>query len=166
MRTARAVPTPWLCRKTIDLPDDLLLGPGVRYALRTNRADARHLAKPVRFGLDDVEDPLPKGLDHLLGVARSDAPDHAGAQVFLDPVDRTRRRGLDKARPELPTVGAIVDPFAGCGDPLAGRDDGGVADHGHQIAMSARLRPEHAEAVLGVVESDPLEKACENFLSR
>src|SRR5208283_1170380 len=116
-----------------DLPDDLLLGPGVRDALGPNRANARHLAKPFGFSLDDVEDPLPEGLDHLLGVDRSDAADHAGAQVFLDSVDRTWRRGLEKARPELLTVGAIVDPFAGCGDPLPGRDDGGVADDGHQI---------------------------------
>src|SRR5208283_3248778 len=57
---------------------------------------------------------------------------HAGAQVFLDPVDRTWRRGLEKPRPELLTVDAIVDPFAGCGDPLASRDDGGVADHGYR----------------------------------
>jgi hypothetical protein len=35
-------------------------------------------------------------------------------------------RGLEKSRLELLTVGAIVDPFAGCGDPLAGRDDGGA----------------------------------------
>jgi hypothetical protein len=47
---------------------------------------------------------------------------------------------------------AIVDPFAGCGDPLAGGDDGSVADDGHQVAVPARLRPEHTEAVLGVVE--------------
>jgi hypothetical protein len=41
----------------------------------------------------------------------------------------------------------------------------GVADDGHQIAMAARLRPEHAEAVLGVVEGNPLDKAGEYFLS-
>ena len=70
-----------------DLPDDLLLGPGVRDALGSNRADARHLAKPIGLGLDDVEDLLPEGLDHLLGVDRSDAPDHPGAEIFLDPVD-------------------------------------------------------------------------------
>ena len=149
-----------------DLPDDLLLGPGVGDALGPNRANARHLAKPIGFGLDDIEDFLSEGLDHLPGVDRPDAPDHAGAQVFFDPVDRTRRRGLEKAGPELLTVGAIVDPFAGRGDPLAGGNDGGMADEGHQIAVSARLRPEHAEAVLGVVEGDPLSEACENFLSR
>ena len=41
-----------------------------------------------------------------------------------------------------------------------------MAHDGHQIAVSARLRPEHAEAVLGVVEGDPLDEAGENFLSR
>ena len=70
-----------------DLSDDLLLGPGVRDPFGPNRADARHLAKPIRLGLDDVEDLLTKGLDHLLGVDRPDAPDHPGAQIFLDPVD-------------------------------------------------------------------------------
>jgi acetolactate synthase regulatory subunit len=39
-----------------------------------------------------------------------------------------------------------------------------MADNSHQIAVSARFRPEHAEAVLGVVESDPLNEARENFL--
>ena len=70
-----------------DLPDDLLLGPGVRDPLGPNCADARHLAKPIGLGLDDVEDLLPEGLDHLLGIDRSDAPDHPGAEIFLDPVD-------------------------------------------------------------------------------
>jgi hypothetical protein len=38
-------------------------------------------------------------------------------------------------------------------------------DDGHQIAVAARLRPENAEAVLAIVEGDPLHKARENFLS-
>ena len=119
-----------------------------------------------RFGLDDVEDLLAKGLDHLLGVDRPDAADHAGAEIFLDAVDGRRRGGADEARLELLAMGAIVDPFARCGDPLAGGDDGGVADDGHQIAMAARLRPQNAEAVLAVVEGDPLDEASQNFLGR
>ena len=95
-----------------NLPDDLLLRPGVRDPFGPNRADACDLAKPVGVGLNDVENLLTEGLDHLLGIDRPDAADHPGAQVFLDPIDRTWRRGLEKARPELLTVGAIVDPFA------------------------------------------------------
>ena len=53
-------------------------------------------------------------------------------------------------------MGAVVDPFAGRGDPLARRDGRGVADDRHQIAVSARLGPENTEAVLGVLEGDPL----------
>ena len=78
---------PMAVQEDHDLPDDLLLGPGVRDAFRPNRADARHLAKPIGLGLDDVEDLVSKGLDHLLSVDRADAPDHPGAQIFLDPVD-------------------------------------------------------------------------------
>ena len=70
-----------------DLPDDLLLGPGVRDPFGSNRADARDLTKPIGLGLDDVEDLLPEGFDHLLGVDRPDAADHPGAEIFLDPVD-------------------------------------------------------------------------------
>ena len=41
-----------------------------------------------------------------------------------------------------------------------------MADDGHQIAVSACLRPQNAEAVFGVVESDPLDEAGKNFLAR
>ena len=41
-----------------------------------------------------------------------------------------------------------------------------MAHYGHQIAVTTRLCPEHAEAILGVVEGDPLDQACENFLGR
>ena len=39
-----------------------------------------------------------------------------------------------------------------------------MADDGHQIAMAARFRPDHAEAVLGIVEGDALDEAGEHFL--
>ena len=73
---------------------------------------------------------------------------------------------LQKPRLELLAMGAVVDPFARRRDPLAGGDRRGVADDGHQIAMSACLRPQNAEAVLGVVEGDPLDEAGEHFLGR
>jgi hypothetical protein len=45
-----------------DLPNDLLLGPSVREPLGSNCADARHLAKPIGLGLDDVEGLRTEGL--------------------------------------------------------------------------------------------------------
>jgi hypothetical protein len=62
-------------------------------------------------------------------------------------------------------VGAIIDPFARCGDPFAGGDYRRVANDRHQIAVPPRLRPENAKAVLAIVEGDPLHKGRENFLS-
>jgi hypothetical protein len=41
-----------------------------------------------------------------------------------------------------------------------------MPDDGHQIAMATRLRPENAEAVLGVVEGDTLDEAGEHLLGR
>ena len=149
-----------------DLAHDLLLGPGVRDPLGTHRADARHLAQPLGFRLYRVEHLLPEGPDQLLGVDRADATDHAGAEIFLDAVDRCRRRGLQKPGLELLAMGAVVDPFAGRGDPFAGGDRCRVTDDRHLIAVSARLCPENAKAVLGVVEGDPLDQTGEHFLGR
>ena len=70
-----------------DLPDDLLLGPGVRDPFGPHRSDPRHLTESIGLGLDDVEDLLPEGLDHLLRIDRADAADHPRAQILLDPVD-------------------------------------------------------------------------------
>ena len=70
-----------------DLSDDLLLRPGVRNTLGPHHSDPDDLSKAIGLSLDDVEDLVSKGLDHLLGVDRADAADHPGAQIFLDPVD-------------------------------------------------------------------------------
>ena len=61
-------------------------------------------------------------------------------------------------------MGAVIDPFARGRDPLAGRNGCGMADHGHDITMPARLGPQNAEAVLGVVVGDALDEAGQHFL--
>ena len=69
-----------------------------------------------------------------------------------------------KRRFELLAVGAVVDPFARGGDPLAGRNGRGMADDGHDITMPARLGAQNAEAILGVVIGDALDQAGQHFL--
>ena len=54
----------------------------------------------------------------------------------------------------------------GGGDPLTGGDRRRVADDGHQVAMSACLRPENAEAILGVVERDAFNETRQNLPDR
>jgi hypothetical protein len=39
-----------------------------------------------------------------------------------------------------------------------------MADNGHDITMSARLRSQNAEAVLGIMVRDPLDETGKNFL--
>src|ERR1700726_2525451 len=63
-------------------------------------------------------------------------------------------------------MGAVVSPFAGCRDPLASRDGGGVADDRDKIAVPACLCPENAETVLVIMEGDALYKARQHFLGR
>ena len=140
-----------------DLADDLLLGPGVGDPLRPHLPDAGHLAQAFRLGLDDVEHLLAERADQLAGINRTDAPDHARAEILLDALDRRRGGGADEARPELLAVGAVVDPLPGGGDPFPGRHHGGVSDCSDQLAMPPRPSPEHAEAVLGIVEGDALD---------
>ena len=69
-----------------------------------------------------------------------------------------------EARLELLAVGGVVDPFPGCRDPLACRDDSGVADNRDQIAMAASLCTQHAKTVLAIMEGDTLDKAGQDFL--
>ena len=121
--------------------------------------DAGHLAQALGALLDDVEHRLAERLDQLAGVDRADALDHAGAEILLDALERGRRGGAQEGGLELQAVGAVVDPGAAGLDELAGADRGGGADHGDQLALAADLDPQHAEAVLGVVEGDPLDQA-------
>jgi hypothetical protein len=149
-----------------DLPHDLLLGPRAGDPLGAHRADAGHLAQTIRLGLDHIKHLLAKRLDHFPGVDRANPADHPRSEILLDAFGRRRRRGAHEPRLELPAMGAVIDPFARCGDPFAGRDGGGVPHGGHQFAVPARLDAENAEAVLGVVVSDALDEARQNFLGR
>jgi hypothetical protein len=88
------------------------------------------------------------------------------ARYFSMPSIVCRRRAAHEARLELLTVRAVVDPFTRRGDPLAGRDGGGVPDRSHQFAVTTRLDAQNAEAVLGIVISDAFDKPGENFPRR
>ena len=81
----------------------------------------------------------PKARTSFLRVDRTDAADHPGPEVLLDPVDRGRRRRAQEVRLELLAMGAVVDPFTGGRHPLARRDHRGVADDRDQVAVAARL---------------------------
>ena len=151
-------------QKHHDFAHDLLLGPGVGNAFSSHRADAVHFLQTTRLRLDRVEHLLAERPNELLGVNRADPADHSRTEVFLDALDRRRRGGSQKSRPELLPVRSVVDPFARRGDPLACRDRSRLADDGHEIAMPARLGSENAEPVLLVVEGDPLDQAGQHFL--
>ena len=146
-----------------DLADDLLLGPAGDDPLRALRADAGHLAQAVGLLLDDVEHGFAEGAHELLRIDRPDAADHAGAEIFLDALDRRRCRRLEERGSELDAMRAVVDPAAARLDELAGRDHRGMAEDGDQIALAAGFDPQHAEAVLGVVERDALDQAGQNL---
>jgi len=55
-------------------------------------------------------------------------------------------------------VRAIVGPGADRLNELTGRNKCSVAGDRHEIALSARLEPQHAKAVLRIVECDALDK--------
>src|SRR4029453_18796796 len=61
-------------------------------------------------------------------------------------------------------MGAVVDPFARCSDPLAGGNYRGVPDHRDQSAVAACPDPQNAEPVLFIVVGDALDEAGQNFL--
>jgi len=63
-------------------------------------------------------------------------------------------------------MGAVIDPFARCGDPLAGRDHWGMPDQRDQFAVAACLDPQNTETVLLIVVGDALGEARQHFLGR
>ena len=94
----------------------------------------------LRLGLDDVEHRLAEGLHQPLRISGPDAPDHAGAEVALDALDRGRRGRLEEVGPELQAVRAVVGPGAGGLDPLPSRDHRGVTDDGDEVALPTGLQ--------------------------
>ena len=61
-------------------------------------------------------------------------------------------------------MGSVVDPFARGRDPLTGCNSGGMADNSHDITMPARLGPQNAETILGIMVGDTLDEAGQHFL--
>ena len=55
------------------------------------------------------------------------------------------------------------EPDPGRRDPLAGSDGRRMSDHRHKVALAPRLDLEHAEAGLGVVKGDALDRASERL---
>ena len=66
----------------------------------------------------------------------------------------------------LLAVGAVSYPLPGRRDPFAGGHHGGVAHRGDQVAVTARLAPQHAEAISGIVIGDVFDQAGQDFLVR
>src|SRR5207248_448467 len=88
---------------------------------------------------------------------------HAGAEIFLDTLDRRRRRSLEERGFELDAMRTVVDPASARLDELAGRDHRGMADEGDQVALAAGFDTQNAEAVLGVVERDTVDQSGQNL---
>src|SRR6266487_3336679 len=134
MRTARAVPTPWLCRKTMISRTAFCSAQAA--VMRPARTGPMPSMQAIRLRLDDVEDLLAEGPQQLLGIDWANAADHSRGEVLLDTLDRRGRRGLEEPGLELLTVSAVVDPVAGSRDPLPGRDHGSMANQANQFAMA------------------------------
>jgi hypothetical protein len=61
-------------------------------------------------------------------------------------------------------MGMVVDPFAGCSDPLTGRNGRGMPNDRYQLAVPSCLDPENAETVVIIMEGNSLDETGENFL--
>jgi hypothetical protein len=121
-------------------------------------ADPGDLAQAVRLLLDNVEHGFAESAHQLLRIDRPNAADQAGAEIFLDTLDRRRRRRLEKRRPELDPVRAVVDPGTARLNKLARRDHRGMADESDRLALAAGFDPQHAEPVLRVMKGHPVDR--------
>ena len=140
-----------------------LLRPAGDNRLRPFPANAGHLLQPKRLGLDHVEDLFPKRHDEFLRIDRADAADHAGTKIFLDALDRCRRRRLEKPGAELDAMRAVVGPFAAGLDEFSGGDRRGMPNDGDEIALAPRFDAQNAKAILVVMERHPFDEPGEDF---
>jgi len=148
---------------THDLANHPLFCPARDDACRPLRADAGHLAQPAGLLLDDLKHGSAERAYELLRIDWPDTADHPGAEMFLDALDRRRRRSLEERSSELAAVGAVIYPRAARLDELAGRDHRGMANDGDEIALTAGFDTQNTEAVLIVVECDALDQTGQNL---
>jgi hypothetical protein len=95
--------------------------------------------------------------------ARSSAADHARGEVLLDAFDGSGRGGLEEPGLELLAMGVVVGPVTGGRNPLTGGNHGGVANDRNEIAVAARLDPNHAKPVVGILVGNALDQPGEHF---
>src|SRR5207248_1986939 len=110
MRPARAVPTPWLCRKTMISRTAFCSAQAARMLAARTGPIALNLAQSVRCRFNNVEHLLAESAHEPLGVDRTNSSDHAGRQVLLDAFGGRRGRRAQEPRLELLAVCPIVDP--------------------------------------------------------
>src|SRR5207249_1032952 len=108
-----------------------------------------------------VGGPWPGRAGDLAGKDRPDLADQAGAEVADDVVGRRRWAHLGAVGAELRAVDAVGAPLAGHDQPLAWLDGRQGADDRDRAPAAARLQLDDAEAVLGVVEGDSLDRPLE-----
>jgi len=125
--------------------------------------DPGDLTQAIGLLLDDVEHGFPEGAHELLRINRPNATNHAGAEIFLDPLDCRRCRSLEERGAKLDAMRAVIGPRPARLDELACRDHRRMADEGDEIALAAGFDPQHAKAVLGVVERDPIDQPSQDF---
>ena len=149
-----------------DVADGLLLGPAGGDFSGAEFAYAGNVPQLLGARLDDFERRRAEYGDDPLRQLRAYAAHHAGTEVFLNPLGRRRRRGLEEIRLELQPVGSVRDPDADGVDEFARRNRRGVADDRHKVALPPSLHFQNGETAVLIVERHPLDRADERVFGR
>jgi hypothetical protein len=62
-------------------------------------------------------------------------------------------------------MGMVVDPFAGCGDPLTSGDRRRMPYDSYQLAVPSCLDPENTKPIIVIMEGNALNETGKNFLA-
>src|SRR6266700_2999819 len=118
MRTARAVPTPWLCRKTMISRTAFCSAQAA--VMRPARTGPMPSMQAIRLRLDDVEDLLAEGPQQLLGPVYAKKLLRAFGEKVFDVIEAEpdRLHGRHRSGASRPHHGRL------------GRAEGGPRDHG------------------------------------
>ncbi len=95
-----------------DLANPALASPGALDPRRPFGADARDLGQPLGLSLDDLEGSEAETIHQTPRHHFADAGDQAGAEIALQPAQRSRLEAEAGIHPELSPELAVVSPFA------------------------------------------------------
>jgi len=144
-------------QKKHHIPDLTLSRPGFGYHGDAFLTDTRHFQQPLDLVVNDIQGLFAEFVDDAAGHHRTQAFDHARAQVFANTVNGRRYLGPVLEHLKLPAESGMVCPLAAHIKDLTGHGGHQGSHHRHRFVTTGNFDPGDGKAVFFVGEGDALD---------